>query len=304
MNQYLNPAAKLSVGGLDYENVQTYGNLASETDAATLLAGLPVYSRADISTLIYNLPLDAFRSKDWWGDGGAIRAGLIPTQTLCVNSVEEDGSMTNKIKDQPGKSQGKPGLNNERCTGSLTIQIIKSTTPSSALVLNGPDVTYGWRVRQGDFITFVLAEYTSFWHHPNKICYGDEGWVPDPSEDFDAESEGDTPAAGSADPTDGIFGMGLAVTSVVTTVSEDGKVTTTTTTYSDDSEYTKTETDNNDGSTTIYQQFRDGTEETVTINMHGGIAGYIDPSSGSPEEERVTVITGRQAWRDTTDYDN
>ena len=54
MNQYLNPAAKLSVGGADYVNVKTYGNLASETNPETLLNSLPIYSRATIGTLIFN----------------------------------------------------------------------------------------------------------------------------------------------------------------------------------------------------------------------------------------------------------
>ncbi len=294
MNQYLNPAAKLSVGGVSYESVKTYANLANETDAATLLSGLPVYTRATVGTLIYNLPLLAFKSQDWWGDGGAIRSGLIPTQTGCVNKVEADGSMTNSVSSNAGKSKGRIGPNGERFNGALTIQIIKSTTPSSAIELNGADVTYGWRVKQADFGTFVLAEYTTFWHHPNKFCYGDDGWVQDPSEDFDADSKGDTPAAGSADPTDGVFGAGLAIVNVENTV--EGLVSTSTTTYSDNSQYIIIETTNGDGSTTIYQLFRDGTSETVTINADGGAAGFIDPGTGSPEEQLSVGSTGRQTW--------
>ncbi len=55
-----------------------------------------------------------------------LRAGLIPTQTGCVNGVNFDGS------DQT------PGLNGERLNGALTIQIIKPNTPADALELNGP----------------------------------------------------------------------------------------------------------------------------------------------------------------------
>jgi hypothetical protein len=65
MNQYVNPAAKLAVGGAEYESVKTYEDLASQTNPATLLAGLPVYTQLDISDFIFNLPLDAFKSKDW-----------------------------------------------------------------------------------------------------------------------------------------------------------------------------------------------------------------------------------------------
>jgi PilC-like protein with beta-propeller domain len=295
MNQYLNPAAKLSVGGADYENVKTYADLANETDATTLLNNLSTYTRANVGTLIYNLPLDAFKSKDWWGDGTAARAGLIPTQTGCVNKVNTDGSMENDT----GRNKGLLGPNGERFNGALTVQLIKPTTPSSAIELNGPNVTYGWRVKQADFSTYVLAEYTSFWHHPNHYCYGDADWVADAPEDFVSDATAKTPAPGSADPKDGVFSAGLATLSTTTTVSDDGLVTTTTTTYSDDSTYTKVETVNNDGSTTIHQTYRDGTEETVTIySGDGGASGFIDPSTGSPEEELLNSAEGRQTWRD------
>ena len=36
----------------------------------TVLAGLPRYQAAKIGTLIWKLPMDGFKSKDWWGDGG------------------------------------------------------------------------------------------------------------------------------------------------------------------------------------------------------------------------------------------
>lgn len=300
MNQYLNPAAKLSVGGANYENVKTYGNLASETDAPTLLAGLPTYTRSSINTLIYNLPLDAFKSKDWWGDGGAIRAGLIPTQTGCVNKVNSDGSMENT------SGKGRVGPNGERFDGALTIQLIKASTPASALELNhnsngsltvAERVKYGWRIKQAEFTNYVLAEYTSFWHNPNKFCYGDSDWVPDAPEDYVSDATAQTPAAGSADPKDGVFSAGLAVIDTTTTVN--GGTTTTVVTYSDNSTYTKTEVKNSDGTITITQVYRDGTSDVTVINGGSGNKGsFIDPSKGSPEEDSVKGKTGRQTWRE------
>ena len=287
MNQYLNPAVFLSVGGSSYESVKTYGNLASETNARDLIAGLPRYTRTSIDTLIYNLPLDAFKNKDWWNDGGTSRAGLIPTQTGCVNKVNSEG-----VVDSPGK-------NGERFNGAITFQLIKSDTPYGHVELNGPDATYGWRVKQEHFKSHVLAEYTSFWHHPNKKCYDDADWVPDPPEDFDSGDKTEERAPGSADPRDGAFGAGLVVVSINVTVSDDGLVTTTITTYSDNSAYTKVETQNDDGTTTIYQQFRDGTEETIiSYSGRGGKAGYIDPNTGSPIERTAVEQTGRMSWRD------
>jgi len=299
MNQYLNPAALISVGGTDYQSIRTYEKLASETDAVTLLGGLPTYTRDNIDTLVYNLPLDAFKSKDWWGDGGVTRAGLIPTQTGCVDNVNADGSMVNEVKGA-GKSKGKIGPNGERFNGALTIQIIRSDTPGTALELNGSDVKYGWRVKQADFRAYVLAEYTSFWHHANKLCYGDDGWIPDPPEDFVSDKRTETPAPGSADPKDGVFGGGLAVVDISTTVV--GNVTTTITTYADGSQYIKIETLNDDGTITVYQRFRDGSESTDTRwTGDGGKSGFIDPNKGSPEEDISTGDTGRQSWRDLID---
>lgn len=198
MNQLLNPAATLSVGGNPLENVKTYGGMASATDPTALLAAQPTYTRNTISTLVFNLPLDAFKSKDWWGAGGdgVLRAGLIPTTTGCVNRVSSTGVSTT------------PGPNNEHHNGALTIQIVKATTPGSALQLNhsGGDVRYGWRLKSAEFKNYILAEYTAFWHHANGKCYGNSGWVPNPAQDTGASSSTTTtPAVGASDPKNGSF---------------------------------------------------------------------------------------------------
>ena len=307
MNQYLNPAAKISIGGATYESVKTYKNLASATDATTLLSGLPSYTRANIDTLIFNLPLDAFKSKDWWGDGAGTRAGLIPTVYDCVAYVKADGSMKNS------NGQGLIGPNGERFDGALTIQIIKDTTPASALELNhansnkngdGTNGTsagmsdsdrarYGWRVIQSEFTKYVLAEYTTYWHHPNGICYGESNWNASAPEDLISDAIPKTPATGSADPKDGIFSAGLAVKSVTSTVSGGGGTKTTVTTYSDNSTYTKVEVINGNGSTTVTQTFRDGTTAVTTLSTTtAGQSGM----TLSPEEDISKGATGRQSW--------
>lgn len=292
MNQYLNPAVTVAVGGPTFVNAKDYANLATQTDPNQVLAGLTTYSRATMSNFIFNLPLDAFKNKDWWGDGGETRAGLIPTQTGCVNKVDEDGVLV------PGKDKGGPGKNGERYNGSLTFQLISPTTPANALELNGPDVRYGWRVKQNVFKQYVLAEYTAFWHHPNGECYDEDSWIPDPPEDFDGGGKSEVRAPGSADPQGGTFGIGVAIVNQTVTVSNGGLTTTTVITYNDGSTHTRTETENDDGSTTIHQIFRDGTTETVTItDGRGGDAGYVDPNTGSPIEGEG-VDEGRQSWRD------
>lgn len=200
--------------------------------------------------------------------------------------------------------QDTPGQNGERFNGALAFQLIRPNTPAEALELNGPDVTYGWRVKLANFKEYVLTEYTTFWHHPNKLCYDDEDrneWIPDPAEDFEASTKTAEPAPGSADPKDGIFGQPIISNTVV--IGVDGSVTTTTT-YSDGTDYLKIVTDNEDGSQTIYQRFRDGTEETVTLyDSDGGEAKFVDPNSdpGSPLEALPYSLEGRQSWRDLID---
>lgn len=314
MNQYLNPAAKISVGGLTYESVKTYKNLASETNASTLLAGLPTYTRANVGTLILNLPLDAFKSKDWWGDGGSARAGLLPTVYSCVAYVNTNGTMVN------ANSKGLIGPNGERFDGALAIQLIKDTTPSTSLELNfsntgtiknGDGTTgsgtmsdsdrarYGWRVKAADFKTYVLAEYTIYWHHPNNKCYGKSGWVADAPEDTISDAVAKGPASGSADPKDGIFGSGLAVSSTTTTKSGGGSTTsggTTTTTinYADGTHATTTIVNNGDGTITTTTTLRDNTSSSQTT---GGAttAGSSSIIKGA-EEVKSSETTGRQSW--------
>ncbi len=183
----------------------------------------------------------------------------------------------------------------------MTFQLIKANTPASALELNGPDVRYGWRVKAANFKDYVLAEYTTFWHHPNGECYHDSGWIPDPPEDFEGGDKSEERAPGSADPRGGTFGIGVAIIDQQVIVSNGGLTTTTIITYNDGTSHTRIETKNDDGSTTVYQKFRDGTEETVTLSEgRGGDAGYIDPNTGSPLEGELGQ-EGRQSWRDIID---
>jgi Tfp pilus tip-associated adhesin PilY1 len=282
-NQYLNPASTLSVGGGAYVSVKDYGGLTTGNSAVAALAGLPSYTlgtTTPVNTLAWKLPLDAFKSKDWWGDGGPVRAGLMPTQTGCVNKVNSNGSTPTL------------GPNGERHNGALTIQIIKATTPSSALELNWQQggAKYGWRVKQADFTSWVLAEYTMFWHHPNGKCYGAAGWVPNPPEDISASSKGTTRAAGSMDPTDGAFGAapaGVTVTGITSTVS--GNVTTIVVSYSDGKKDTTVITVNADGTESVTMTDRAGTITTGTRMSSGSL--------GSAPQE-ILQPSRRINWRE------
>jgi Tfp pilus tip-associated adhesin PilY1 len=283
-NQYLNPAAKVSLGGGSFVNVKDFQGLTTTATVADFVTGLPIYNRAMVGSFVYALPLDAFKSKDWWGDGGVVRAGLIPTQTGCVKSGYN----------------ATPGPNGEIYNGALAFQVIKPDTPASALELNYPagGAKYGWRVKAALRATYLLAEYTSFWHHENGKCYGQSGWVPNAPQDFSAGKGGSTPAAGSSDPKAGSFTVAggttgstgssgpVTVTGITSTTS--GNTVTTVVTYSDGSTLTEKVTTNSNGTESNTTTYRDGTTVTTTVTPDRTIEG----------ENQSRNRTGRFNWRE------
>lgn len=281
VNQYLNPASTLSVGGGSYVSVKDYGGLTTAASAAAALASLPSYNRGNVNTLAWKLPLDGFKSKNWWGDGTAPRAGLIPTQTGCVKSVNSDGG------------DPTPGPNGERHNGALTIQIIKANTPDTDIEMNwvAGGAKYGWRLKKSAMASRLHAEYTMFWHHGNGKCYGDAGWVANAPEDVAASSSrASTRPAGTADPSDGAFvaaPAGVTVNGTTTTVN--GNVTTIVVTYSDSKTETTVITDNSNGTESVTMTDRAGTSSTTT-RMSSGSLGQAN--------EEVLQGSRRLNWRE------
>jgi hypothetical protein len=257
-NQYLSPATHLSVGGAAWTSVRTFGGQATATDAGAMLASMPVYTRNDVGTLGFRLPLDAFASKDWWGDG-VLRAGLIPSQTGCVNKVSGTGV------------PGAPGQFGEIYNGAMTIQLISPDTQASEMELNNPSggPKYGWRVKYAHHAR-VLAVYTVFWHHPNGRCYGQATWTPTPPQQFGA-GKSSTAAAGSDDPK-GSFASApppAGVSAVKVTTVNVGDTVTTTTEWSDGKKSSVARTDNKDGTETIVTIDREGNTNTVEQAVGG-----------------------------------
>jgi hypothetical protein len=283
MNQYLNPASQLSIGGTAFVSVKDYGVLATSTNATTVINSLPVYTLdknalSYVKTFTWKLPVDAFQSKDWWGDGGAERAGLIPTTTGCVNKISSGSTGATSTLGQFG----------ERHNGAFTIQIIKADTPASAIELNYPSggAKFGWRVKAANFSSYVLAEYTMFWHHENGKCYGQSGWVPNPPQDFDGGGKASVPAVGSLDPS-GSFSVApdnATATLLNITTSVNGTTTTYTYNYSDGTTKTETRTDNRDGTITITRG-----DETRRVTVGGGLDQH-DPELLNPSR--------RISWRE------
>lgn len=220
-NQRLSPAVRFWVGeNADYIEVFKYLTPRAVPAPPTLGTGstlgvntpfsdaLPVYSRVGqtgsthLAHFVLNMPLDAFAEKNWAGTTPAdSRVGLIPTQTGCVRGNDQGGTVN---------PYGSLWMN-----GALLVQVIKDTTPDSAIQLEStlgtPDKTMGYRLKSDTTSQKnLLAEYTIFWHHDNGFCYGDKGWGTTAAIAPPMTNVGDTktPAAGATDPKGGDFQSG------------------------------------------------------------------------------------------------
>lgn len=133
-----------------------------------------------------SMPNTAFQLMDWWGDG-VVQTGVMPTFYACPGASNSNGSEPTN-----GTGNGKQyvGALGERNDGTLTLQVVKDTTPDACVKLNVPGrPDLGFRVIDAyttacpdtskgssgstPFTDYVLDEITLYWHHPNKVCYGD-----------------------------------------------------------------------------------------------------------------------------------
>ena len=117
-----------------------------------------------------SMPSTAFQVLDWWGDG-VKQTGVMPTFYACPgNSLSSGAEQANGT----GNGQQYRGVLGERNDGTLTVQVVKDTTPDSAVQLNVPGrPDLGFRVTDAQFKNYVLDEITIYWHHPMAVCYGD-----------------------------------------------------------------------------------------------------------------------------------
>ncbi len=294
-NQYLSPAVTLSVGGATHTSVKLYNNLAKETVAADVIANAPTYSRSSAGfTLEFKMPRNAFVAQDWWtlagGTGfaaGTQRVGLHPTQTKCVKDANGSDTFLFNAVTPPANSSSGPGVNGfgARHNGALTIQVIKANTTASQIEMNvAGRPEYGWRVNAASFANQVLAEYTVFWHHPNKLCYGDSGWTSRPPQDLDDGGKSEPRTPGSDDPV-GTDHSGTTVVSINTVVN--GNTTITTIGFSDGTTQTTTTT-------------RTGTTVSTTRTNTDGAnttSGTVSPGRlENNDEKRKLPRTGRISW--------
>jgi type IV pilus assembly protein PilY1 len=270
-NQAYSPAAKLSIGGEDYVSVYRY-----QTAAGLTVASLPTYTLANIGTLKFNLPLNAFRSQDW--GTGIVRAGLHPSDYSCV------------------VNNGNDGPSGERRDGALTLQIVDATVTDNDIELNvagRPELGY---VLKAASMAKLVAEYTAFWHHPNKLCMADFGWRKNPDEDTSiSDAKAAEPAAGSTDPRDGLFVAGggpLPGTTTTTVTNVDGTVST----------ITVTTVLNADGSITTTTTTVTGNTTTTNVSSDSIIVGGVEQGGAlggavSKAQEALGGISWRELFR-------
>ena len=333
-NQYLSPAVNLHIGDPSYIYNVNHGYLSVKnyaTSSTLSLASLQTYRRdpsavwpgaavtdaaklalpKPIGSLVVNMPLDALTPKDWWGNGD-VRVGLHPTVYSCVWQAKgsNDGNMYQPVippangTEGPGRagwSSSSPTTTPSTATGArhngaLVVQLIRDTTPDSAIEQNvSGRPEYGWRVKSSLYSSYVLAEYATYWHHPNGKCYSSSGWTKIPPTDTGASTPS-TKAAGSTDPklgdlSAGTGGAGGTITSVTTTVV--GAVTTTVINYADGTQATIVRTVNADGSVTIVTVDALNVRTVQTIaNADGSL------KTGGDERARQAARSGRISWRE------
>lgn len=299
-NQYLSPAVSIHIKGNPsyvYNVNAGYIPIKNFVTSATLdvtdINQVPTHNQNSINSLAINMPPDAFAQKDWWGGAlglpADVRVGLHPTKTGCVKSAagSNDGNMYQPVippttvtatgNGTLGYGAGTTAVTatGVRHNGALVIQIIKDDTPNSAIEMSVPgQPQYGWRVKSANVSTYVLAEYTTFWHYDGP-CYGASGWTKLVPQDTGSGSAGTTPA-NTADPKVGAFGVpvttadGTSTYPPVSTAVNNSNGTTTTTTV------TVTVKTNADGSTTTSTK----TDTRTTYTRDGGVitGGLLCPA--------------------------
>jgi hypothetical protein len=287
-HQKMSPAVSFSSGGSAYKGVT---KLDPYVSAGLTMASLPAYDRTTIKTLKYNMPKDAFQVKDWSENSVSPdpRVGLMPTKTGCVN-----GSATGDIGPAPNL------LNHN---GALMFQVVKDTTPDSAIQLADAagDPKYGYRIKNGASRTsYLLGEWTTFWHHPNGKCFGDAGWVPNPPQDTTATTSAPSaPVAGSSDPPYDVLGTRLSSTVSTVATTGGGSIRTTVTVYSSGAQIIVVETLDKKGkvlSVTVTSVPPPDVGAPCTVNC--GSTYEVPPTLTGFQQSRFSGKAGRVTWHE------
>ena len=282
-NQAYSPAVTLSLvdSGSTYDaKAWQYQNTAGLTAASlhTFRTG-PASDLTAITKMMVNMPLDAFKSKDW--GNGTTRAGLHPTKADCVYNNPRLGPL------------------GEWRNGALTIQIVDPNVTDSDIQLNvtgRPDL--GYRIRPSRMSTRLIAEYTLFWHQPNNLCMGNTGYSITPPQDNSPSDAVAGVKAENGDPA-GVFGGEGSGGNGTNPVLTPGTVTTTVT-NADGTKTTTTvvTTANSSGGYTIVTTV---TIEPAASTNFGIVTGGAVGSTGNIDTggiDKNAASLGRITWRE------
>lgn len=159
-----------TTGTIGCQNPLGTNTTSGTCTSATVTPG----ARATVGGLELSMPFDGYDVKDWWADGDGLKStGVMPTEPGCAY-----GDTTTSNSQYVGL--GKPFVG--RHASVLTVQIISSSTPNSAVQMNVPGYpVYGFRVIDSMISSYVIAEYTLYWHHPSGTCITDTtatAWPP------------------------------------------------------------------------------------------------------------------------------
>ncbi len=253
-----------SYGGLPYQKIV---DMTEYTTTGLTLASLPTFTRNTVNTLRFNMPKDAFSVKNWAGTSPPDnRVGLHPTETGCTKGGGGSGGLTGPTT--TGAVYTGDGHSLHR-NGSLTFQLIKASTPDSAIQLASAkgDPAFGYRVKVGDRKSFLLAEWTVFWHNKVTSCYGLATWHKNPGPDTSPPGNVVAPTPGTLDPPWGDLGK---VVNVSTKVVDDPNQS--------DAKFTIriTETTYSTGTKVIKEEYMEGTKVKKTVIT------IIPPAAGRP----------------------
>jgi hypothetical protein len=362
MNQYLNPAIQINIGNANYQYNSWTGytpiknfqaSFSTRSDKILDISTVPSYTMSTIKSLTINMPVNAFSPFDWWagvnGLAADMRVGVMPTSPTCVYSGPDgvsgnpntsiNASLYNPVVPPTpsnglgtGNGNGTNGTSaGVRHNGAVTVQIIRADTPQSAIEFNDPSSRpeYGFRVSDANYYKYVIAEYSLYWHHPARMCYGDpattqwyngtsntrgngtgsassgawntaalmnqQGWSKTAPPDILQTTATETPATGSTDPHIGSFGSsGLVATGITTTTV--GNTTTQRISYTDGSVAVIVTVTNADGTATVTTTTTSSSGSTTTATSTVANAGGSVKTGG--DERGIRARDARISWRE------
>jgi hypothetical protein len=278
--QAFSPAVSIKVGNRAYIPVYDY-----QTDGQLNVSNYTPMTLSALPALKFNMPKDAFTSKNWAGiPGGAARVGLQPTTYNCVVQWNS-----------PGPAPSKPWL-----SGALYVQMVDPSVTNADIEQNvAGDPTMGYHLKTSK-LNLLLASYSIFWH--TDACYLDATakWssTAPPAYSGGVNTKPAVPAAGSQDPPyDSGTPMPISVKVNRINLSNGNYQIVTTTTYANGSQLIVTETFNKQGTKTSTSQTTQGVPPSN--NNTGGAGNSGGTGKNGPGQNGAFTGTAKTGFAES-----